>query len=126
MSNPEQIFRVIGDGLSIASLSMIASMSLTAWKRIPRGVKVPMQWNAKGDPTWRANKIIGLLFTPVMATILLFVPTVMGATRGQTDLQAIIVVFAIRSIAAAAFVFIFMHFLRQVYQTLQDEGSLST
>jgi hypothetical protein len=125
MSNPEQIFRVIGDGLSIASLSMISSMSLTAWKRIPKGVKVPMQWNTKGDPTWRTNKIIGLLFTPVMATVLLFVPTVMGATRGQTDIQAIIVVFAIRSIAAAAFVFIFMHFLRQVYQTLQDEGSLS-
>ena len=126
MSNPEQIFRVIGDGLSIASLSMIASMSLTAWKRIPKGVKVPMQWNTKGEPTWRAGKLFGLLFTPVMAMILLFVPTLLGTTRGQTDLQAIIVVFAIRSVAGAAFVFIFMHFLRQVYQTLQDEGSLST
>jgi hypothetical protein len=125
MSNPEQIFRVLGDGLSIASLSMIASMSLTAWKRIPKDVKVPMQWSKEGVPTWRTSKLIGLLFTPIMATVLLFVPTVMGATRGQTDLQAIIVVFAIRAVAAAAFVFIFMHFLRQVYQTLADEGSLS-
>jgi hypothetical protein len=121
----EATFRVIGDGLSIISLSFISSMALTAWKRIPAGIKVPMQWSAKDQmPTWRANKLLALLFTPVMAIVILFVPTLLGATRGSTDLQQIIVVFAVRAMASAAFVVIFMNYLKHVYMTLQDEGSL--
>jgi hypothetical protein len=126
MTTIEPTFRVIGDGLSIISLALISSMSLTAWKRIPKGVKVPMQWSNQGVVTWRANKLLALLFTPVMATVILFVPTLLGATRGSTDLQQIIVVFAVRSMMAAGAVIIFLHYLKHMYQTLQDEGSLSS
>jgi hypothetical protein len=122
----EFTLRTIGDGLSILSLSLISSMALAAWKRIPKGVKVPMQWNNQGAPTWRASKPFALLFAPVMVAVLLFVPTLLGANKGATDLQVIIIPFAIRTIAAALFVIIFMHYLKQVYQTLQDEGSLSS
>jgi uncharacterized membrane protein len=122
----EFLLRTIGDGLSILSLSLISSMAHTAWKRIPKGVRVPMQWNTAGVPTWRAQKPLALLFAPVMVAILLFVPTLLASNKGATDLQVIVVPFAIRTIAAAAFVYIFMHYLKQVYQTLQDEGSLSS
>jgi uncharacterized membrane protein len=122
----EFTLRALGDGLSILSLSLISSMALAAWKRIPKGVKVPMQWNNKGVPSWRASKPFALLFAPVMVAVLLFVPTLLGSNKGATDLSVIIVPFAIRSIAAAVFVIIFMHYLKQVYQTLQDEGSLSS
>jgi hypothetical protein len=116
------IFRVLGDGLSIASLAMISSMALTAWRRIPKGVTIPMQWNKEGVPTWRASKPLALLFTPVMSTVLLFVPTVLGATRSLTDPTEIVVVFAVRSLCAAAFCFWQMHNLREVYKTLQADG----
>jgi hypothetical protein len=122
----EFTLRAIGDGLSILSLSLISSMALSAWKRIPKDVKVPMQWNTAGVPTWRAKKPLALLFAPVMVAILLFVPTLLGSNKGATDLQVIIVPFAIRTVAAAVFVIIFMHYLKQVFQTLQDEGSLSS
>lgn len=120
--SPETLFRVIGDGLSIASLSLIASMASTAWKRIPADATIPMQWNGQGGVTWRTSKTVGLLFTPVLATILLLMPTVFGATWEPLGPTAIVTVFAVRAIAAAVFAGAQMYHLREVYRTLEEEG----
>ena len=115
-------FRVIGDALSIVSLSLIASTSLNAYKRIPKDVKVPMQWGKDGKPTWRASKTFAMLFAPVMSTLILLVPTLLGTTRNAVGVEPIIIVFAMRSLMAAGAATFNLYYLKQVFKTLEDEG----
>ena len=44
----ETTLRVLGDGLSIAALAIIAATAQGAWKRIPKDVLVPMLWGRDG------------------------------------------------------------------------------
>ena len=60
--------RLIGDALSIVSLSILWSFTWTAWKQIPADALVPMQLT--GDKTVRVKKRLGLLFMPILATVL--------------------------------------------------------
>jgi uncharacterized membrane protein len=118
------LFRVIGDALCIISLALICSTSLTAWNKMPKDAKIPMQWNTKGEPTWRAGKTVGLLFVPIMATVILFVPTILGTTRTAVEPVQILIVFAMRSIAAAVFCVANLYFLKAAYKALEDEGKM--
>ena len=76
----ETALRILGDGLSIAALAIIATTAQGAWKRIPKGVAVPMQWGFDGKPTWRAPKALGLLAIPLISTALLLSFTLTQAT----------------------------------------------
>lgn len=118
------IFRIIGDALSIISLSLIYSSTLNAWKRIPKDAKIPMQWDKEGKPTWRAAKTVGLLFVPIMATVVIFVPTILGTTRNAVEPMQIVVVFAVRAVTASAFCIANLYFLRAVHKSLVEDGIL--
>ncbi|PZR33437.1 DUF1648 domain-containing protein [Caulobacter segnis] len=120
----ETTLRVLGDGLSIAALAIIAATAQGAWKRIPQSVKtVPMQWGLNGKPTWRAPKALGLLFIPVIATAILLSFTLTQATFTTDPTQAMMI-FLIRATTAALLALAHLFHLRFVIKTLQDEGQL--
>jgi uncharacterized membrane protein len=119
----ETILRVLGDGLSIAALAIIAATAQGAWKQIPKGVPVPMQWGFDGKPTWRAPKAVGLLAIPLIAIAVLLSFTLSQATFTDDPMRAIII-FLVRATLAASLALSQLFHLRFVIRTLQDEGQL--
>ena len=119
----ETALRVLGDGLSIAALAIIASTAQSAWKRIPKGVRIPLQWGADGKPTWRASKAVGLLAVPALAIVILLSFTLTRLTYNVDDIGAVIVL-CVRAILAAALAMSQLFHLRLIIKTLQDEGAL--
>jgi hypothetical protein len=120
----EQALRVIGDGLSIAAMAIIASTALGAFKRIPKGVAIPMQWGFDGKPTaWRLPRAPGLLLIPLISIAVIFSFTVSGATFRVQGLEAIMVL-CVRATLAAMLALAQLLHLRFAIRTLQDEGRL--
>jgi hypothetical protein len=119
----ETTLRVLGDGLSIAALAIIAATAQGAWKRLPKDVTVPMQWGFDGKPTWRAPKPVGLLSIPVLSVIVLLSFTATQATFTDDPMRAIII-FLVRATLAASLALSQLFHLRFVIKTLQDEGQL--
>ncbi len=119
----ETAFRVIGDGLSIAALAIIASTALGAWKRIPQGMKVPMQWRLDGGVSWRTSKAFGLLFIPVASCVVIFAFTLSGATFRAQGVEAMMLL-CVRATLAAVLALAQLLHLRFALKTLQDEGGL--
>jgi hypothetical protein len=119
----ETTLRVLGDGLSIAALAIIAATAQGAWKRIPKGVAIPMQWGFDGRPTWRAPKALGLLTIPVLSIIVLLSFTLTQATFTDDPMRATII-FLVRATIAASLALSQLFHLRFVIRTLQDEGQL--
>jgi hypothetical protein len=115
--------RVIGDGLSIAALAIIASTALGAFKRIPKGVAVPMQWGFDGKAAWRAPRTPGLLVIPGVAIAVIFSFTLSGATFRVEGLEALMVL-CVRATLAALLALAQLLHLRFAIRTLQDEGRL--
>ncbi len=50
---------------------VLAAMSLAFARRVPAGMKLPMQWGLKGLPTWSAPRDIALSITPLLAALTL-------------------------------------------------------
>lgn len=115
--------RVIGDGLSIAAMAIIASTALGAFKRIPKGVAVPMQWGLNGQATWRAPRAAGLLLIPLVSIALIFAFTLSGATFKVEGLEALMLL-CVRATLAAVLALAQLLHLRFAIRTLQDEGRL--
>jgi hypothetical protein len=116
-------FRVIGDGLSIAALAIIASTALGAWKRIPKGVQAPMLWRGDGSVGLRTSKAVGLLFIPVVSCIAIFAFTLSGATFRVQGAEAMMLLCVRATLAALLALGQLLH-LRFAMKTLLDEGSL--
>lgn len=119
----ETTLRVLGDGLSIAALAIIAATAQGAWKRLPKDALVPMLWGRDGAPTVRAPKAVGLLAIPVVAITVLLSFTATQATFTDDPTQAIII-FLVRATIAASLALSQLFHLRFVIKTLQDEGQL--
>lgn len=119
----ETTLRVLGDGLSIAALAIIAATAQGAWKRIPKDVAIPMHWGFDGKPTWRAPKAVGLLAIPAVATAVLLSFTLTQATFAEDSTRATII-FLVRATLAASLALSQLFHLRFVIRTLQDEGQL--
>ena len=119
----ETTLRVLGDGLSISALAIIAATAQGAWKRIPKGVPVPMQWDFAGKPTWRAPKPLALLTIPIASILVLLAFTATQATFTDDPMRAIII-FLVRATLAASLALSQLFHLRFVIKTLQDEGQL--
>lgn len=119
----ETALRILGDGLSIAALAIIASTALAAWRRIPAGVAVPIQWGFTDKAVWRAPKAVGLLLIPVIAMAVIFAFTLSGATFRVQGLEAVMVLCARATLAAMLALAHLLH-LRFAIKTLRDERSL--
>lgn len=119
----ETTLRVLGDGLSIAALAIIAATAQGAWKRIPKGVLVPMLWGRDGKPTVTAPKSVGLLSIPILSIIVLLSFTATQATFTDDPMQAMII-FLVRATLAASLALSQLFHLRFVIRTLQEDGQL--
>src|SRR4051812_38777327 len=97
----EATLRILGDGLSIAALAIIASTAQGAWKRIPKGARIPMQWGLDGKPTWRTSKTIGLLAIPALAIVILLSFTFTQLTYRVEGLGAVVVLCVRATLGAA-------------------------
>lgn len=115
--------RILGDGLSIAALAIIASTALGAWRRIPAGVAVPIQWGFSDKAVWRAPRAVGLLLIPVVAMAVIFAFTLSGATFRVQGLEAVMVL-CVRATLAAILGLAHLLHLRFAIKTLLDEGKL--
>ncbi len=119
----ETTLRVLGDGLSIAALAIIAATAQGAWKRIPKDVLVPMLWGRDGKPAVRAPKGVGLLSIPLLSILVLLSFTATQATFTDDPTQAILI-FLVRATLTASLALSQLFHLRFVIRTLQDEGQL--
>jgi uncharacterized membrane protein len=119
----ETALRIIGDGLSIAALTIIATTAHGAWKRIPAGTSVPIVWGRDGKPALTLNKAAGLLWIPVASMAIIFAFTLSGTTFRAQGLEAVMV-FCVRATLGAVLAMAQLFHLRSVIKTLQDEGQL--
>lgn len=55
-------FELIG-----ATMGVLLALSGIGFSVFPSNARIPMQWGMDGKPTWYAPKVVGLLFTPVLA-----------------------------------------------------------
>lgn|GEM_PF-1270301 len=119
----ETTLRVLGDGLSIAALAIIAATAQGAWKRIGKDVSIPMLWSRDGQPIARLSKPLGLLAVPLISIVVLLSFTLTQATFTTDPVQATII-FLVRATIAASLALSQLFHLRFVIRTLQDEGKL--
>jgi len=114
--------RMLGDALSIVSLSILWSFTWTAWKQIPAAVLVPMQLT--GDKTVRVKKRLGLLFMPVLATALLLAPTLTGVAHGAATVEHAVILLCLRVLLASVLGIMGIAHLRKAMTILYAEGAI--
>jgi hypothetical protein len=119
----ETALRVLGDGLSIAALAIIAATAQGAWKRIGKDVTIPMLWNRDGKPGVRLSKPLGLLTIPLVSIVVLLSFTLSQATFTEDPVRATII-FLVRATLGASLALSQLFHLRFVIKTLQEEGDL--
>jgi len=54
-------------------------LSGAAFIASPSGVRLPMQWGLNGRPTWRAPRLMAVLFAPALATAILLITSSFAA-----------------------------------------------
>lgn len=116
------VLRLIGDALSIVSLSILWSFTWTAWKQIPADVLVPMQLT--GDKVTRVKKGLGLLFMPILATVLLLTPTMTGVAHSATTTEHAVILLCLRALLASVLGLMGIAHLRKAMTTLYAEGAI--
>ena len=119
----ETTLRVLGDGLSIAALAIIAATAQGAWKRMGKDVTIPMLWDRAGKPSVRVAKPLGLLTIPLISIVVLLSFTLSQATFTDDPVRAMIL-FLVRATLGASLALSQLFHLRFVMKTLQDEGQL--
>lgn len=117
------LLRILGDGLSIAVLAIIAATAQGAWKRIGADVTIPLLWDRANKPILRLSKPLGLLIIPLISIVVLLSFTLSQATFTDDPVRAMII-FLVRATLGASLALSQLFHLRFVMKTLQDEGQL--
>jgi hypothetical protein len=118
------VLHFLADGLWILAMSLIASTSRGALKRVPAGAKMPMQWGKDGKPTWRLNRnvALGVMFgTPLVLGLALSAMSRLAVH----DAQSAVILFLLRTLLAGLFAVVCLTWLRGSLRTLEDEGVVS-
>lgn len=120
-----EILFYAGDALWIIVMSIIASTSRAALKRIPADASVPMQLGSGSRVAWRAPRnlaftlVIGAPF--VVGLFLLFA----GRTAMETPDEALLI-FLVRALIAPLMALFHIVWLRSALKTLDDERVLKS
>jgi hypothetical protein len=118
------VLHFLADGLWILAMSLIASTSRGALKRVPATAKMPMQWGKDGKPTWRLarNVALGVMFgTPLVLGLALSAMSRLAVH----DAQSAVILFLMRTLLAGLFAVVCLTWLRGSLRTLEDEGVVS-
>ena len=116
----EDTLRYLGDGLSIAALAIIWSVTANAWKRVRADLPVPL--DASGAR--RAGRGRALLLGPIVTTVLLLAPTLLGLAHEPGSEQNAILLFSIRALFGATAGMMHLAYVRMALGVLEREGSL--
>ena len=117
------LFSIVGDAIWIVAMSMIASGSQRFWRRLPPGVRVPMQWSVRQRAIWRAAK-------PLAFGLAIGVPLVLGlvlsaAARDPANTPSdVLLIFLTRTFAGPLFALIHYAWMGAASRTLDAEGAL--
>lgn len=76
-----------------AAFAAMLAISGVAYLLLPRGARVPMQWDLAGKPTWTAPKLIAVLFSPILSLFVLLGTSFASASNPQ-KVEAILVLIA--------------------------------
>ena len=116
-------FSLAGDVLWIIALSIMASSSRAAWMRIDKDVAVPMSFTQDGKPGIRVSRGLALSAIPVLGFVVGVVLVVFNRNVAGDPSQAIIL-FGVRSLAAALFAIAHLRWLKAALDQLEAEGRL--
>jgi len=75
--------------IALATLILIAAISLAANRRFRTLTRLPMQWGLTGQVTWTAPRRLALAFVPAISAIVLLAALVAGAPPPLTALMAL-------------------------------------
>ena len=113
----ETALRLLGDGVTIAALSIIWGASRVIWRRVPDDARIPAPWGGL------APKRIALAFTPTVAAIVLLALTFWGLSNRDIDASWAVILFGTRGLLTALFGLIHLTHLRAVLQSLGPGGA---
>lgn len=78
---------------SVLLVAVLAAMSVAFARRVPPGVRLPMQWGLDGRPTWYAPRALALAVTPLLAAGAIGLVAIFGAvTDSQSPAWVMVVV----------------------------------
>jgi hypothetical protein len=114
----------VADAVWILALSAMWGAARGAARQIPKDVRVPLKWNLKGEPTFRARRDAALATVPVLALVVGLV--LLFAARAAVDRSGDrqLVVFGLRVFIASLLALLHMLWLRRALVTLHGEGKL--
>ena len=119
------IYSLAGDVLWIIALSIMASASRAAWVRIDPTTAVPINFTQDGKPGLRVSRGVALSAIPVLGFVVGVVLVVFNRNATGDPNQALIL-FGIRSLAAALFAIAHLRWLKAALEALEAEGRLKT
>jgi hypothetical protein len=117
------VLGVIGDVLWIFALSLMAGASRMAWRKIPKGVAVPVLWSGSNTTLARAPRLWALATLPIVAFVLsLFL--LAGAHAAAAWSVEAVLMFGVRATLAAIFALVHLSQVRRALNQLAEEGQI--
>lgn len=114
---------ILVDGLWIAALAVMSSVSRQAYRRILPNAKVPMQFDLKGAPTWRAPRLVAVTFAPAIAcAVWLILVTASQLAPVEPSEQAVLL--GVRLFIAPVICLAHLWHMRRALNVLEAEGQL--
>jgi hypothetical protein len=117
------VLRLAGDALWVLSLSIMASATRAAWKRIPPATPTPLHFARDGRPMLRLKRATALLAYPVTAFVL-GIALVIGNRRTTGFGEDALILFGVRATAAALFAVAHLRWLSAALRALDEEAAL--
>lgn len=114
---------LIVDGLWIAALAIMSSVSRQTYERTLPTAKVPMPFGLKGLSRWRAKRLLAVSLTPAIACAVWLLMVIEGQTAPEGSTHRYIML-ATRLTIAPLFCLIHLWHLRESLKVLAAEGQL--
>ena len=113
------------DGLWIAALAIMSSVSRQSFGRILASAKVPMQFGIGGVPIWRAPRLIAVGLTPIIACGVWLVLLTLGQTAATGSSERTLML-GIRAFIAPVLCLMHLWHMREALKILAQEGQLGS
>lgn len=114
---------IVVDGLWIAALAIMSGASRQAYGRMLPTAKAPMHFGLKGQPGWRAPRLLAVVLTPALATALWLILIGMGQSAPAGSSERIMMI-GLRLFLAPVFALVHLWHMRQALKVLAAEGQL--
>jgi len=114
------LLHIAGDALWIVALSIMASVSQAAWKRIEPETRVPVF----GLPELRLKRGPALILVPAAAFVVGIVLVLANRQAAGAGGPGAVILFGVRATSAALFALLHLRWLKAALEVLAAEGSL--